>query len=112
MPLNPLTHTNIRYVYSSGGYTSGFVAATEPGKLISLQGYSNRDQFIQVFDLTSVPANGSRPVLVKQASGNFQFEFPIAGFQFLSGVIVANSTTSPTLTIGVADTFYTAVIAK
>lgn len=72
-------------------------------------------QFIQVFDTSSgVPANGAVPNVVVDVAASSTASiayipvlYPFApGRLFYQGIVVVNSTTPDTLTIGAADTFF------
>jgi hypothetical protein len=67
-------------------------------------------QFILAFDRTGVPANGAIPdfVLKAPASDNFWCSWAPAWRNFSEGVVLCNSSTAATLTIGVADCWFDA----
>lgn len=67
-------------------------------------------QFILAFDATSVPANGAVPVFVltAAASSDFWVSWAPAWRNFTEGVILCNSSTASTLTIGSADCWFDA----
>lgn len=67
-------------------------------------------QFILAFNRTSVPANGAVPdvVLNAPASDNFWISWAPAWRNFSEGVVLCNSSTSATLTIGAADCWFDA----
>ena len=67
-------------------------------------------QFILAFNRTSVPANGAVPdfVLTAQASSDFWVSWTPAWRNFGDGVVLCNSSTAATLTIGSADCFFDA----
>lgn len=96
----------------SNAYASSLVVKTGPGILYGLSIYSSRTsaQFIQIFDYanaaTPVPADGAIPVAVYTipASSNLTLDW-IPGRSFNSGIVVTNSSTGPTKTIGSADTY-------
>jgi hypothetical protein len=95
--------------------TNSFIATTTKGtKVFLLTGYTATSQYIMVFSTNAVPANG-----VKAALG----PFPVSAGQFysidfgnygadLDGVVVCNSTTANTLTLGAADTTFQAVLRR
>jgi hypothetical protein len=99
---------------SSTGYENAHVLKNAAGRLISLQGYNSKTvaQFIQLFDKTSVPLDGTIPVMTftvpKQS--NFSFDIPMGAMPFANGIVVCNSSTATTKQIGSADCFFTAMV--
>ena len=84
-----------------------------PGTLISLVGYnSGSAQFIQVHNIASLPDDGDVPTysFTVGASQNFSLDIPITGARFSTGIVVCNSSTSDTKTIGSANVFFTAIV--
>jgi len=67
-------------------------------------------QFILAFDLAAVPANGAIPKFVMKAPASDNFWVSWAPFyrKFTDGVVLCNSSTSATLTIGAADCWFDA----
>jgi|SRR5215469_1319258 len=67
-------------------------------------------QFILAFDLTAIPANGAVPkfVLTAAASSDFWVSWTPFYRKFTDGVILCNSSTAATLTIGSADCWFDA----
>lgn len=66
-------------------------------------------QFILVFDAQALPANGIVPAVAFTIAGaaNLGVNW-IPGRTFRSGIVIANSSTADTLTIGAADCFFDA----
>lgn len=98
---------------SSTAYEASHVIKTGPGVLILLEGYnSGGDQFIQLHNATSLPANAAVPTLTfyVPAGDNFSLAVPSDGMKFTTGIVVCNSSTANTKTIGGANCFFTAVI--
>lgn len=96
----------------SAAYENSHIIKAAPGNLLSLYGYSSLAgaQFIQVFDAIAVPADTAVPKLLfgLAAAGNFNFPLPIYGRAFTTGIVVCNSTTGPTKTIGAANCWFDA----
>ena len=75
-------------------------------RLYDVTGYNNKatDQYIQVFDSATLPADGTVPLHILLAPANFQFSLSFAsGRLFSNGIAVCNSSTAVTKTIGAAD---------
>src|SRR4051794_3281835 len=91
-------------------YVNTQVIRASVGTLIFLCGYnSGPDQFIQVHNKATVPANTNVPdiILAVPAASNFSFVIPVGGFPLSTGIAVCNSTTGPTCTLGAADCWFT-----
>jgi len=65
-------------------------------------------QFIQFHDATALPADTAVPVWVANipANGNLNIPLSIYGRVFANGIVVCNSTTAATKTIGAANCFF------
>ncbi len=97
---------------SSIAYETSRVVKITPGVLFGLTGYNSKAsaQFIQLHDATLLPADGSIPVAVftVAASSNFSLDFGLKGRKFDKGIVLVNSSTGPTKTIGSADCWFDA----
>lgn len=88
------------------------------GKLygVSVLNTNANGQFILLFDANAVPANGSVPVarfacagfVAATGGGNLGIYYGSTGRAFEQGIVICNSSTSATLTIGAADCFFDA----
>ncbi len=78
-----------------------------PGKLFGLSGYNAKGsaQFILLFDSATVPVEGVIPryFLTAATVANFNADFGVYGKSFANGIVVCNSSTVATKTIGSAD---------
>lgn len=87
-------------------YATSLVVKSAPGVLYGLTGYNSKAsaQFIQIHDDDALPSNTAVPKITftVAASSNFSIEFG-RGRKFDVGIVVCNSSTGPTLTIGSAD---------
>jgi hypothetical protein len=102
---------------TTAALASSLVVCAGACRLIGLSGYSNKAaaQFVQLFDAAGVPADGAVPVVVfavgiggGAATGTFSVYYGSAGRWFDRGVVVVNSSTAATKTIGSADTWFDA----
>lgn len=92
---------------NTSGLASSLIAKSSAGTALSIFGLSTLAsvQFIHVFDSAVVPSNGAIPTLIFRVTSNSNFNFPIAdtGIPFTNGIVVCNSTTDATLTLGAAN---------
>jgi hypothetical protein len=98
-------------LYSSAAAEASAVVKSSSGRIYMLVGHSTSgsDQWIQVHNTTSLPANGAVPVISFKATAgkNFSFSIPEPGIPLNTGIVVCNSSTQLTKTIGSADcSFY------
>ena len=100
---------------TSTAYSASLIAKASPGTLYGVAGYNNGPgQWIQFHDSATLPANGSvptGPLIFVAATSSFSIDFGIYGRGFVNGIVVCNSTTGPTKTIGAADCWFDARIA-
>ena len=68
------------------------------------------DQYVQVHNAASLPADAAVPdVVIPVYAGSTAFlEFGVYGIPFTTGIVVSNSTTVATKTIGAADCWFVA----
>lgn len=87
-------------------YAASLVVKAAPGVLYGLTGYNSKAsaQFIQVHDAAALPSDAAVPKITftVAASSNFSIDFG-RGRKFDTGIVVCNSSTGPTKTIGSAD---------
>ena len=70
-------------------------------------------QEIQIFDAAALPANGTLTPLSLPVAANQWFAFTFGdGIPMANGVVVCNSTTANTKTIGAADCTFVVVMRK
>lgn len=97
---------------NSTALVASLVVKATAGTLYGIAGYNANAaaRFIQIHDATALPANTSVPEVVVNVgiAGNFNINFGPFGRRFATGIVVANSTTAPTLTVGTADSWISA----
>ena len=93
-------------------YDTNLVIKRTPGKLYGISGYNSKGsaQFVQLHDSNVLPTDGSVPkvTITVAASSNFSIDFGALGRSFEKGIVICNSSTGPTKTIGSADTWFDA----
>ena len=93
----------------SNGYVASLIVKTGPALLYGFTVYSSNAsaQFVQVFDAATLPADGATPVVVfSVATVSDKGVQWLPARSFLTGIVICNSSTGPTKTIGSADCFF------
>lgn len=87
---------------------SSLVVKASAGVLFGLQGYTTVSQFLQIHDASSLPADTAVPeeVIPIVANEPFSLDFGRYGIDFATGIVVCNSTSGPTKTLGSADCWF------
>ena len=108
-----ITPSSQASVYKTTAYAASGVIKNSAGSFYGLFGYNSKtsDQYLQLHDATSVPADSEVPVAVIAipAESTFSIDCQMAGIPFSTGIVWCNSSTGPTKTIGSADVFLTAL---
>ena len=104
MPAQSTTVSNS----TSVAYVASQIVKAGPGTLYGLSGYNAKTsaQFIQVHNTTTVVADTAIPVVLIAVSASSSFSIDwgdIGGRYFSTGIMICNSSTGPTKTIGSAD---------
>jgi hypothetical protein len=88
---------------STTAYAASLVVKASAGRLFSVNGYNSKasTQFIQVHDAASLPSNSAVPlaILTVPATSNFSIDFGALGIPLSTGIVLAASSTGPTLTV-------------
>lgn len=92
-------------------YAASLVVSSTPKvRLVGLSGYNSKvsAQFIQIHDAAALPADAAVPKIVFEvaASSKFAIDYGVNGRTFDIGIVVCNSSTAPTKTIGSADCWF------
>ena len=97
---------------SSLAYENSRVVKYGPGIIYGFSVYSATDapQWVQLFDADALPANGDVPdaIYVVANAQNLGVSWADVGRFCSQGIILCNSSTGPTLTIGSATCFFDA----
>lgn len=96
---------------NSNGYRRHISVQSGPGVLFGFTVYNSNAaaQFIQVFDASQLPADGVAPnvLFTVPGSGNLFVQY-VPGRRFEVGIVICNSTTGATKTIGAQDCWFDA----
>jgi len=96
---------------STTALASSLVAKASSGILYSISGTNTKAslQYIQVHNTVSLPADGAVPVssFIVQPNSSFSFDVAgLAGYTHDTGIVVCNSSTLATKTIGSVDCWF------
>lgn len=96
--------------YNSSALEASAIVLASPGRLYGITGHNNKntDQFIQIFNSTTVPADTTVPIVTLKAKANDNFYWDAGKYPkyFSTGISISNSSTLNTKTIGSADCWF------
>lgn len=107
---NNITSGNASSNSASTAYVASQVVKASTGFLVGLTGYNSKNvgQFIQIHDSATLPADTAIPAAIVWVSpqSSFSLDLGTYGRNFVNGIVICNSSTGPTKTIGSADCWF------
>lgn len=99
-------------IASPAAYVASLIINATGGVLYGLHAHNSNGaaRWIQLFDSATLPADTAVPLLIYSVATltSVQLDFGVFGLRFTKGIVVCNSSTGPTKTIGAADSWFCA----
>lgn len=100
---------NVNYSDSTA-YVASVIAKASSGTVFSIKGYNSHSSavWIQLHDSATLPSDAAVPKLILHvaATSNFEYDLGEIGRFCEKGIVVCNSSTGPTKTIGGATAWF------
>jgi len=110
MGSGPEASTDRKLTDESTAIEASRIVKDSPGTIYGFSGYSGlaAAQWIQLHDSATLPADTAVPKYSFKVgpSSNFSFDLDPEGDHFENGIVICNSTSHATKTIGAADTMF------
>jgi len=104
------TATGVKSHAKTTAYAASLIVKASAGTFFGLTGYNSKTsaQFIQIHDASSLPADTAVPsiILRAEAQSNFGVALDAGGVSMATGIVISNSSTAATKTIGAADCWF------
>ena len=98
---------------SSAALEASSVSKASAGNFFGFSGHNTKAtaQFIQIHNASSLPADTAVPIISirAEANRNFSYDTGVHPINCTTGIVICNSSTSSTKTIGSADCLFTVV---
>lgn len=109
IPKPDATSTYAASLFSSTAYEASHIIKASAGTLSGFFGYnSGPTQWVQIHNSATVPADTAVPILILRVTATSNFSLELGAFSafFSAGIVICNSTTGPTKTVGASDCWF------
>ena len=101
--------TRVRASATTTALAASLVVKAKGGTLYGFTGHNNKSssQFIQIHDASSLPSDTAVPAIIfaVPATSSFSLNYDV-GREYQVGIVICNSSTAATKTIGSADCWF------